>query len=92
MTLPSVSLYPSESEDVTQLAKLMSTVAKETYWTVYWSYEVRCFNVLENAPFRKSVIDTQSSKKMISPKTLNVTCRNHELGIGTFIKKYNWND
>ena len=73
MTRPSVSFYPSESENVTQLAKLMSTVATEAYWTVSWSYKVRGFDVLENAPLRKSAIDTQSSQKMISPKTSNVT-------------------
>ena len=44
----------------------MSTVATEAYWTVYWSYKVRGFDVLENASFRKSFIDTQTSQKMIS--------------------------
>ena len=69
----------------------MSTVATEAYWTVYWSYKVRGFDVLENIPFRKLVVDTQSSQKMISPEN---TLRelNHEVGIGTFINKYNWND
>ena len=59
MTLLSVSFYPSVSEDVTQLAN---------EYGGYRSIFDLSFDVLENAPFRKSVIDTQSSQRMICPE------------------------
>ena len=52
------------------------------------SFEVRCVDVLENACFGKSVVETQISQKMISPRDTgnNVTNR---VCIGSFINKYN---
>ena len=47
---------------------------------------------MENAPFRKSVVDTelQILQKIICSE--NTQCDlNNEVGIGTFINKYNWN-
>ena len=50
--------------------------------------QIRGFDVLENAPFRKSVFDTQIPQKMISPENTSRNL-NHEVGVGTFINKYN---
>ena len=53
------------------------------------SIEVRGFDVLENACYRKSVVETQISQKMIPPpppqkKALNLTKR---VGIGSGYKQ-----
>ena len=68
MTLPSVSFYPSESEDVTQLGKWVRWLHKHIEQFIDLTKLEALMSWKVHAPFRKQVIDTQSSQKMISPE------------------------